>query len=177
MGKTLFLLVACLVLIACRPASSQEFPGKVDAARDMVPPQPTSAVAVPLVLRGGLFADTCEPNNTPYQAKCALANGIPLRSFIWDASDTDDYFFFDPPQGQARVELQGIPEGCDYDLYIYTCATYPCQEIASSAHWGNVDEAVTFATVGGVRYYVRVYPYQGSNNLHPYRLTAFYPYP
>lgn len=173
----LFLSFVCLVLIGCRPASSQELQVKANAPRPAPSPRPTSAIAMPLVLRGGLFADTCEPNNAPYQAGCSLTNGIPLRSFIWDANDTDDYFYFNPPQGQAHVELQGIPEGRDYDLYIYTCETHPCQEVASSKQWGNADEAVTFETAGGVRHYVRVYPYSGSSNLHPYRLTAFYPYP
>ena len=172
-------LLVGLALAACGTAGAlpgaRPQPGPTLQARPTSTPTP--AVALPLVLRHGLFADTCEPNNTPSQATCVLRPGISLWSFIWDASDPDDYFYFDPPAGQARVDLQGIPPGCDYDLLVYTCVTYPCQQVAESRNWGNMDESVTFSTTGNLVYYVRVYPFQGSNNLHPYRLTAFYPYP
>jgi hypothetical protein len=71
--------------------------------------------------------------------------------------------------------LTGIPQGADYDLYVYYSngAGNPVF-VTRSVNTGNKDEEIRFVPVSGRKYWVRVYPFKGSSNTHPYYLTVVY---
>jgi len=134
-------------------------------------------VYLPLVMDKWLLRyalDNYEPNDTPDQAYGPLDSGVTYEAYMWDATDRDDYYYFTPSTSTSvHVTLTNIPSGCDYDLYVYY---YDGQyrQVAYSNRPGNANEGVTFTSVAGRKYYVRVYRYSGSSNQQPYRLKATY---
>lgn len=134
-------------------------------------------IYLPLSLRQWVWwyrYDIYEPNDTPAQAWGPLASGQVYEAYIWDTTDRDDYYHFTPStDADVQVTLTRIPDGCDYDLYVYYYdGQY--QLVAYSNQSGNVDENVTFTPVAGREYYIRVYPYSGSSSQQPYHLKVIY---
>jgi len=132
-------------------------------------------VYIPLVLRNWVWwyqYDPYEPNDTP-PGYGPLTSGQVITAYIWDSTDRDDYYWFQPSSSStASISLTSIPSGCDFDLYVYIYSTGGYQLVAWSNKTGNVDESVSFSVTGNTKYYIRVYPYRGSSSQQPYRLTV-----
>lgn len=132
-------------------------------------------VYIPLVLRNWVWwyqYDRYEPNDTPAQAYGPLSSGQVITAYIWDATDRDDYYWFQPSQSApVTITLTNIPASCDFDLYVYYYQN-GWQTAAQSNKSGNVDEEVRFNATANTKYYIRVYPYQGSSNTQSYRLSV-----
>ncbi|MCX7855521.1 MAG: PPC domain-containing protein, partial [Anaerolineae bacterium] len=112
-----------------------------------------------------------EPNDSPAQAYGPLSSGQVITAYIWDATDRDDYYWIQPSQSTpVTVTLTNIPANCDFDLYVYYYDQGRYQQVAYSNKSGNADEGVTFNATANTKYYIRVYPYQGSSNTQGYRL-------
>ena len=136
-------------------------------------------IFLPLALRNWVYwylYDPYEPNDTPAQAYGPLASGVAYETYIWDQTDKDDYYYFTATLTASMridLDLSALPAGVDYDLYVYYYDGAAYQLVAKSDLTGQ-NEWVEFTAVAGRKYYVRVYPYQGSSNRHPYRLTMTY---
>jgi hypothetical protein len=132
-------------------------------------------VYIPLVLRNWVWwyqYDPYEPNDTP-PGYGPLTSGQVITAYIWDSTDRDDYYWFQPSSSsRASISLTSIPSGCDFDLYVYIYSAGGYQLVAWSNKTGNVDESVSFSVTGNTKYYIRVYPYRGSSSQQPYRLTV-----
>jgi hypothetical protein len=122
--------------------------------------------------------DHYEPNDTPSQAWGPLEpDTLYDDAYIWNDMDRDDYYYFDcPALTNVQITLTHIPEGTDYDLYVYYYDSGDDAYVqkAGSNNPGRADEQVTFYSMLSRRYYVRVYPYAGSSH-QPYRLKLTYP--
>jgi uncharacterized repeat protein (TIGR01451 family) len=134
---------------------------------------PTVYAYLPLTMRN-FATDFAEPNDTPEQAFGPLISGQTYYAHIWDETDADDYYHFTPTTAdEVTVEMTNIPEGCDYDLYIYrNDGKY--QLVVYSDRLGNADEDTAFVPIAGQIYYVRVRPYSGFSNMEPYHLKVTY---
>jgi len=133
-------------------------------------------VYLPLTLRNWVWwymYDIYEPNNTPQQAYGPLQFGTWHTAYIWDSTDTNDYYFINGTGSSVRVDLE-TPEDSDLDLYIYILEGGQYVLKGYSNKYGRgVDETVTLATSQGTRYYIRVYPYLFGFGEHlPYRLKV-----
>jgi hypothetical protein len=132
-------------------------------------------VYIPLTLRNWVWwyqYDPYEPNDTP-PGYGPLTSGQVITAYIWDSTDRDDYYWFQPSSSStASISLTSIPSGCDFDLYVYIYSAGGYQLVAWSNKTGNVDESVSFSVTGNTKYYIRVYPYRGSSSQQPYRLTV-----
>ena len=123
--------------------------------------------------------DTYEPNGTPEQAFGPLASGEAYLSFIWDGDDLDDYYYIVPTSTvDVHIELTNIPEGSDFDLYVYRYDN-GYEQVAISNLGGNLDESVIFTPTPNEKYYIRVHiPLEvitvGYNADQPYHLEATY---
>jgi hypothetical protein len=121
--------------------------------------------------------DIYEPNDSPDLAWGPLVSGEAYDAYIWNSTDSNDYYFFTPSTtDEVQADLTHIPTGCDFDLYIYHYSAAQDQYIldAYSNFTGGGDERVTFTPVAGRKYYVRVYPFQGFSDQEAYRLVADY---
>lgn len=136
-------------------------------------------VYLPLAVRSWVWwyaKDIYERNDTPAEAWGPLASEYEIEAYIWDATDRDDYYFFQPSTaGQVKVSLSNIPSDVDYDLYIYYHDGNAYQIAAYSNLTGSPTEAVEFLGTAGRRYFIRVYPYSGFSSTQPYSLIATYP--
>jgi len=120
--------------------------------------------------------DVCEPNNELSQACGPLAVGQDYAFFIRCTAAPDDDLYYINLDGPARITavLTSIPQGADYDLYIYDKdGVMRCY----SNKPGNSDEHIICDVNQAGRYYVRVYPYKGCHESDPYTLTVAYPTP
>jgi uncharacterized repeat protein (TIGR01451 family) len=118
--------------------------------------------------------DIHEPNDKPSQAYGPLVSGQVYQSYIWDATDQDDYYHFTPSTStDVQVTLSNIPPNCDYDLHIYYYdGQYQLETFSNQS--GDIEEQVTFTPVAGRKYYIRIYRYGGFNSQQRYHLTAIY---
>jgi hypothetical protein len=130
-------------------------------------------IYLPLMMRR-YQPDFYEPNNTPGQAFGPLISGQVYWAFIWDKTDSDDYYYFTPTTAdEVTVELTNIPVGRDYDLWVYSYdGTY--NVVDYSDRTGNADEDLAFVPTAGETYWVRVRPYSGFNDIQPYYLKVVY---
>jgi hypothetical protein len=118
--------------------------------------------------------DPYEPNDSLDNAYGPLVSGRVYKAYIWNEDDQDDYYGFSPTSGtNVQVTMTNIPDGTDYDLYVYGFdGQYHL--VAFSNQTGNVSETVTFAPVPGRQYYVRIYAYVGYSNQQAYQLSVTY---
>jgi hypothetical protein len=130
-------------------------------------------IYLPLMMRTH-HHDRYEPNNRPEQAFGPLISGQVYWAFIWDETDTDDYYHFTPTTtDEVTVEVTKIPVGRDYDLWVYSYdGAYIV--VGYSDRAGIADEDLAFVPVAGNTYYVRVRPYSGFSNIQPYHLKVVY---
>jgi N-acetylneuraminic acid mutarotase len=100
-----------------------------------------------------------EPNNAIPFAYGPLASGTELQSDFGYAWDTEDFFFLVATEAtDIQVQLSDIPDGSDYDLYLYgTDATgTPKSLFAASENGSNLDESFTVNGAPAGVYYIRV---------------------
>jgi Tol biopolymer transport system component len=140
-------------------------------------PSENGEVFVPLVLRQLAFATpaptptpapTCEvldrePNNFFIEANgnLPLCEGSPVTGTV-SPNDIDDIYRVEvATSGIVRIDLTNIPNGADYDLYLYNADR---GEVTVSNTSGSVDESIRVNLPNG-RYYIRVYSrlYTGAN--------------
>lgn len=115
--------------------------------------------------------DIYEPNNEPGEAYGPLISSQIYQAYIWDQTDVSDYYFYTSlVRANLQVDLTQIPSPADYDLYVYDYYAGQYRLIAYSNRTGTVSEQVTWIAEAGVKYYIRVYAYQGSSSQQPYRL-------
>jgi hypothetical protein len=135
-------------------------------------------IYLPVVLRNWASwyqYDAYEPNDSPEQAYGPIQSGQAYRSYIWNPTDTSDYYHFTPSAAApVQVTLSQIPSGCDFDLYAYYYDGSDYQLIAYSNRSGTANESISFTSVAGRQYFVRVYRYAGSSSQSRYRLVATY---
>ena len=110
---------------------------------------------LPLVLNGaGAAFDRHEPNDAMPAAHGPLTVDVPIASIFARAGDSEDFFFFETETpGAVRVALTGIPEGSNYDLYLYDHAK---GEVAASITPSNADEYLEAGSLPTGTYFVRV---------------------
>jgi hypothetical protein len=119
--------------------------------------------------------DIYEPNDTPSDADGPLKSGQTYHSFIWNAEDTSDYYYFVPiSTQQVRIALTNIPAGNDYDLYVYHLVGGQYELKWWSNGTGSGPEYLDFVPTPGTKYFVRVYPFKGYSSTQPYHLTVTY---
>ncbi len=101
----------------------------------------------------------------------------PMGHFsYWSTLDSaDDYkdYEFITGEGTFACTLSNIPEGSDYDLYLYDCNL---QTLAYSDYGGNSDEYIEYE-VGIGLYYVRVICWGGGDSTQSYHLYGTIPDP
>jgi hypothetical protein len=134
-------------------------------------------VYLPLALRQWSWwyqHDRYEPNDTPSQAWGPLEpNTVYDDAYIWNAADQNDYYHFTPATAKdVETTLTHIPEGTDYDLYVYYYDHMDEQyvQVGVSNNLGTSDESVKFKPVPLRKYYVRVNQYDGFSSDQPYHL-------
>ena len=134
---------------------------------------PTLYTYLPLIVRD-YAKDLAEPNNTPEQAFGPLISGQVYWAYIWDETDTEDYYHFTPTTtDEVTVELTNIPVDHDYDLWIYSYdGKYNVVDYSNNT--GNTDEYITFVPIAGETIYVRVWSFAGFGNTQPYHLMVTY---
>jgi hypothetical protein len=119
--------------------------------------------------------DIYEPNDAPSDAYGPLKSGQTYQSFIWNAEDTSDYYYFVPiSTQQVRIVLTNIPAGNDYDLYVYHLVGGQYPLLWWSNGTGSGPEYLDFVPTPGTKYFVRVYPFKGYSSTQPYHLTVTY---
>ena len=119
--------------------------------------------------------DVHELNDTPPDAWGPLKIGKLIESYIWNAEDPSDYFWFEPDSSQqVRISLTNIPSGSDYDLYVYYYENgdYPLGWYSNST--GSGPETIDFIPVPGRKYFIRVFPFKGYSNVQKYHLVITY---
>ena len=143
-----------------------------------VPSLPAGTVQVKVVTAGGTsngldflvsVNDTYEPNDSFEQAYGPLQAGREYSSYIMPG-ESKDYYCLDLPQGcrTLRVLLAGIPQGCDYDLYVYGADR---GLLAFSNRGGNSDDEVVIQDPAAGRCYLEVRSWSGSSAESAYRLS------
>ena len=129
-------------------------------------------VFLPAVLKNVVGSDPHEPNNTWGDATL-LTSGQPMDSWIFYDGDVD-YWYFKASASQYNVinlDLTSIPDGTDYDLYLYD---QNHNLIASSENSGSASESIVWTILPGADsyYFAKVYPYYGWSNVDSYRLEV-----
>ncbi len=119
-----------------------------------------------------------EPNDAIRLAYGPLASGTPHWSDFYPGTDTEDFFYLvTPTTSTIQVQLTHIPNGANYDLFLYGRDPDSGLEkhlLASSVLGGNADEELQRANLPPGRYTIRV---RNSWNRHineQYRLLATY---
>lgn len=114
--------------------------------------------------------DTYEPNDSAETAYGPLASGEAYGSYIWEEGDLD-YFSVEVAEGAPAltVDLTSVPEGCDYDLYVYDSDMYLVDYSYNSYSY---DEQVVIRGPRAGTYYLEVESYTGSSQEQPYALVA-----
>jgi hypothetical protein len=133
-------------------------------------------VYYPLVMKDWVWwhqFDIYEPNDTLSQAYGPLTSSQVYTAYIWDATDTGDYYYFTATTAaDVTVNLTNIPAlaGADYDLYVYDEEDGDWE--GYSLGIGTTTETVTFRAELGKRYHILVNPYAGFSSTQPYYLTV-----
>lgn len=115
--------------------------------------------------------DIHEPNNVTCSAQPLLIDKI-VESVICSADDNSDYYSLTlPTTDRVRITLSDIPEGADYDVYIYDNASLA--PLAGSRVQGAKIESFTFRPPTPDEYFVRVYRMNGYSE-SAYKLEVVY---
>lgn len=130
----------------------------------------TSSVYLPFVSRESPpLCGNYEPNDS-FTAAHPLGSGS-YCGYISSASDEDFYRLDVSTLGPIYVDLTSIPSHTDYDLQLYDND----MRLLDGSYSGlNYDEYIGFQPTETGSYYVRVYPYSGSNPDDAYQLTVSY---
>jgi len=130
----------------------------------------------------GSHPEWCEPcdGHMAYGPLCS-GTSYEARLCTDDSDDpaTDIYYIDLEAPGTIRIDLD-VPETADFDLYLYYEEYSPEEEgwVAMSINAGEgTDEHIDYTAVKTGRYYIEVWPYEGSTNdpsADPYILTVTY---
>jgi hypothetical protein len=137
------------------------------------------ATFVPLINKG-IPSETGtlhEPNNAIPFAFGPLSSGAELMSDFGYAWDTEDFFFLDTSTTtDIQVSLSQIPDGSNYDLYLYGTdeSGTPKSLLAISQQGSNMDESVVVNQAPVGRYFIRVRNSWRIPSSQPYRLGVVY---
>lgn len=114
-----------------------------------------------------------EPNNSIQQSWGSLLSGVEYQAFMHNEQDDTDYYYFDVlAEDGIEVWLDQIPNGNDYDLYLYNSRS---ERIGFSGQLGNRSEHIRVNGVAPLgRYYIRVQRELGSSATQPYKLRVGY---
>ena len=132
-----------------------------------------AALAIP----GAARADSYEPNDTWMEAH-EIQSGVQIESWISRPDDIDWFRFTTGEGGYIEVTLTSIPQGQDYDLYLYwrDPQSGQLELIGVSDNPLNWDEEISGDTELFGDFYIRIDGYDGSydpNN--SYYLRAVFP--
>ena len=112
-----------------------------------------------------------EPNNTLSSAFGPLANGSVIEAALCDGDPDDYYQMALAGAATLQVDLDNLPAGTDYDLYLYD-ATAPQNYLARSVNVGTTPESIRISLPAG-SYALRVYPLPtAGRSSQAYRLTV-----
>jgi hypothetical protein len=109
-----------------------------------------------------------EPNNRKEEAFGPLMNGALLEAALCQGDLEDYYHFILPGAAQVRVDLDHLPNGTDYDLYLYRFGGG--DDLGQSINKGTDPEQIAIVLEAG-RYLIRVYPRGDARSPQPYRLS------
>jgi len=138
-------------------------------------PTPTSTPAgtkvyLPVILKA--YSAACaryEPNDSICDAHGPLVSGQAYFAYVCEG-DANDYYYFDiSTHNPITMDLTGIPDGADYDLFLYDPSKTVVEESRAS---GSGDEHISHVPSVTGSYYVRVWPYTGYSESTPYQLVA-----
>ena len=108
-----------------------------------------------------------EPNNSICTAK-SLGSSTQIQSHICGSEDSDDYYQIEVTALEPiNLSLTNIPEGKDYDLYLY----FDNKLVAQSDNFGSVNESLSHMPNQTGQYVIRVYPFSG-HSFDPYTLKV-----
>jgi len=110
--------------------------------------------------------DTYEPNNT-FTNAYSISYGNTLNSYIYSASDVDNYKLTVTSSRSYTITLSNLPK--DYDLTLYdSSGSY----IDYSNNYGTTNETITVTLSPGT-YYIEVVGYNGNySTTSPYKLAV-----
>ncbi|MBX7236352.1 MAG: pre-peptidase C-terminal domain-containing protein, partial [Caldilineales bacterium] len=112
-----------------------------------------------------------EPNNSPSSAFGPLANGSVIEAALCDGDPEDYYQVALAGAATLKVDLDNLPAGTDYDLYLYD-ATSPQNYLAQSTNDGTTPESIQINLPSG-SYVLRIYPSpRAGRSTQPYRLAV-----
>lgn len=113
-----------------------------------------------------------EPNDTLGSAYGPLANGVVTAAALCDGDPEDYYQLAIAVAATLQAQLEHLPAGTDYDLYLYDMNT-PGQFLARSVNEGSTPEYFQIDLPAG-RYALRVYPSNSGRSMQPYHLIAWW---
>lgn len=126
-------------------------------------------------------ADSYEPNNT-FCSATPLTTSSSIQALLCCTDNTDgegyaddDIYFVDiESPGVLAIDLTELPDGQDYDLYLYYWKNL--ELVDRSNNFNPVDEHISYTVSSEKRgrYYIRVYPYEGACSSSPYTLRIEY---
>jgi N-acetylneuraminic acid mutarotase len=126
---------------------------------------PSVQLYLPFIRRGGAL---------DFDDNMGAARGLPLNNWqggeFTSSYDFYDFFYFDLPTASAvTVQLQGIPSGSNYDLYVFGS-----QKLlwGSSVNPGNLGETVSLGSLAPGRYYVLVQRLYGPSEGSGYQIVV-----
>ncbi|HEU5098745.1 MAG TPA: hypothetical protein VFU22_06990 [Roseiflexaceae bacterium] len=126
----------------------------------------SNTIYVPLIRSGSMCNDIEQTTNDPVGNDRALSAAQLLSvgrtcegSLEDDAVGGDDYYWLDLRFGdELIVDLTGIAEGADYDLYLYRSDPLgQLPRIAFSRAVGQADEQISNTSTRTTRYFIRIH--------------------
>jgi len=139
------------------------------------PPTPTptatpSSTPTPTITPTPGPCQRYEPNDSLSSAFGPLANGSVIEVALCDGDPEDYYQVALAGAATLRVDLDNLPAGTDYDLYLYD-ATAPQNYLARSVNVGTTPESIQINLSSG-SYALRIYPSTSGRSNQPYRLAV-----
>lgn len=140
-------------------------------------PAPESRVFVPLVVRSRpvqpLSCGDVEDADDSPEGAARLSLGVTCAGSVQqDAVLGDDWFYVNAPAGRTLVvDLSGMPEGADYDLFVFDGQL--SEEESNPRVGSNAPEQVRFSARVAGKYYARVVVYKrAASSPNSYLLRA-----
>lgn len=112
-----------------------------------------------------------EPNDSIHDPYGPLVSGQLYFAYICEGDENDYYYFEIGTLNPITVDLTQIPDGADYDLFLYDTSKVI---VAESRQGDNGDEHISYVPTVVGRYYIRVWPDVGYSNTTPYQLVVVY---
>ena|GEM_PF-6668930 len=115
-----------------------------------------------------------EPNNNYLQAWGPLDMGRSYTAYLCTGDPDDWYYMVITTPITMTIDLT-VPQGGDYDLYLYREEENRLNLVLQSDRYGNgTPENIPCTLVPAGRYYILVHPYSSGSDVEPYVLTVRY---